>query len=57
MQDCNIKNVYIDKLDEIINKYNKMKPVDGEGSTYIDFDVESIDKNPKFEVDDHVRIT
>ena len=55
MQDCNIKNMYIDKLDEIINKYNKMKPVDGKGSTYIDFDVESIDKNPKFEVDDHVR--
>ena len=38
------KNVYIDKLDDLINKYNntyhstiKMKPVDGKSSTYIDF--------------------
>ena len=38
------KNVYIDKLDDIVNKYNstyhraiKMKPVDIKGNTYIDF--------------------
>ena len=37
------KNVYIDKLDDIVNKYNsiyhstiKMKPVDLKPSTYID---------------------
>ena len=37
------KNVYIDKLDDIVNKYNntyhstiKMKPVDVKPSTYID---------------------
>ena len=37
------KNVYIDKLDDIVNKYNntyhstiKMKPVDVKSSTYID---------------------
>ena len=37
------KNVYIDKLDDIVNKYNntyhntiKMKPVDVKWSTYID---------------------
>ena len=35
----------------------KMKPIDIKLSTYIDFDVENNDKNPKFEVDDHVRIT
>ena len=36
------KNVYIDKLDDIVNKYNntyhsniKMKPVDVKSSTYI----------------------
>ena len=37
------KNVYIDKLDDIVNKYNntyhstiKMKPVDVKPSTYIE---------------------
>ena len=37
------KNVYIDKLDDIVNKYNntyhstiKMKPVDVKSTTYID---------------------
>ena len=37
------KNVYIDKLDDTVNKYNnayhstsKMKPVDVKSSTYID---------------------
>ena len=37
------KNVYIDKLDDTVNKYNntchstiKMKPVDAKSSTYID---------------------
>ena len=39
------KNVYIDKLDYIIDEYNntyhrtvKMKPVDVKDSTYIDFE-------------------
>ena len=38
------KNVYIDKLDDIVNEYNntyhrtiKMKPVDVKNNTYIDF--------------------
>ena len=38
------RNVYIDKLDDIGNKYNntyhgtnKMKPVDVKDNTYIDF--------------------
>ena len=38
------KNVYIDKLDDIVNKYNntyhstiKKKPFDVENNTYIDF--------------------
>ena len=41
--DFNIKNVYIDKLDDIANKYNntyhstiRMKPVDVKQSTYIE---------------------
>ena len=58
------KNVYTDKLDDIVNKYNntyhntiKMKPVDVKDNTYIDFSKESNNKNPKFQVGDHVRIS
>ena len=49
------KNVYIDKLDDIVNEYNntyhrtiKMKPVDVKDNTYIDFEKEVNDKDPKF---------
>ena len=58
------KNVYIDKLDDIVNEYNnthhrtiKMKPVDVKNNTYIDFKKDVNDKNPKFKVSDHVRIS
>ena len=58
------KNVYIDKLDDIVKKYNntyhtsiKMKPVDVKDNTYINFKKEINDKNPKFKVGDHVRIS
>ena len=62
------KNVYINKLDDIVNEYNntyhrtiKMEPVDVTDNTYMDSrklhsskDVN--DKDPKFKVGDHVRI-
>ena len=54
------KNVYIDKLDDIVNEYNrtiKMKPVDVRDNTYIDFKKEVNDKDPKVKVGDHVRIS
>ena len=58
------KNMYIDKLHDIVKKYNntyhtsiKMKPVDVKDNTYIDFKNEVNDKNPKFKVGDHVRIS
>ena len=45
------KNVYIDKLDDIVNKSNntyhstiKMKPVDVKSSTYFDFSKENMEK-------------
>ena len=57
------RNLYIDKLDGIVNKYNnayhgtiKMKPVDVKRNTYIKFGKELNYKDPKFQVDDHVRI-
>ena len=56
------KNGYIDKLDDIVRKYNntyhtsiKMKPVDVKDNTYVDFKKEVNDKDPKFKVGDHVR--
>ena len=56
--------MYIDKLDGTVDEYNnthhrtiKMKPVDVKDNTYIDFDKEVNDKEPKFKVGDHVRIS
>ena len=78
------KNVYIDKLDDIVNEYNntyhrasRIKPVDVKDNLYIDStglhsmelhsaELRSMkkhsnkdvnDKNPKFKVGDHVRIS
>ena len=58
------KNVYIEKLDDIVNKYNntchrriKMKPVDVKDNTYIDFNKEVNDKDPKFKVGDYVKLS
>ena len=57
------KNVYIDKLDDIVSEYNntyrtkiKMKSVNVKDNTYIDFKKEVSDKDPKFKVGNHVRI-
>ena len=48
------KNIYIDKLDDIVNKYNntyhstiKMKPVDVKSNTYIDSSIEINKKDLK----------
>ena len=61
-------NVYINKLDDIVNEYNtyhrtiKMKLVDVKDNTYIDStelhsNKEVNDKDPKLKVNDHVRIS
>ena len=46
------KNVYIDKLADLVNEYNntyhrtiKMKPVDVKSGTYVDFSIENNEKN------------
>ena len=59
-----LKNVYIDKLDNIVNEYNntyhrtiKMKPLDVKDNTYINIGKEVNDNDPKFKVGDHVRIS
>ena len=58
------KNVYIDKLNYIVNKYNntyhrtmKMKPVDVKQNTYIDSSKEINDEDPKFKIGDIVGIS
>ena len=58
------KNVYIDKSDDIVNKYNniyhstiKMKPVDLKLSAYIDFIKESNERDPNFKIGDTVTIS
>ena len=58
------KNVYIYKLDDIVDEYNntyhttiKMKPIDVKDNTYINADKEIDNKDPKFKVGDRVRIS
>ena len=58
------KNVYIDKLDDIVDEYNntyhtkiKMKPIDVKDNAYINADKEINNKGPKFNVGDCVRIS
>ena len=58
------KNVYIDKLDDIVDEYNntyhrkiKTKPVEVKDNTYTDLKKEINDKDPKFQVRNHVRIS
>ena len=58
------KNVYIDKLDDIVREYNntyqrtiKIKPIDVKDNTYIGFKKEVNNKDPKIKLDDRVRIS
>ena len=58
------KNVYIEKLNDIVNKYNntyhskiKMKPVNIKLNTYIDSSKKINNKDPKFKIGDTVRIS
>ena len=58
------KNVYIDKLDDIVDEYNNkyqkttaMKPIDVKDNKYINFEKEVNDKDSKFKVGGYVRIS
>ena len=58
------KSVYFDGLDDIVIKYNnavhitiKIKPIDVTGGSYVEYNKDSNKKDPKFKVDDHVRIS
>ena len=58
------KNKYLDKSDDIVNKYNntyhrtiKMKSIDVKSELYVDSSKEFNDEVPKFEIGDIVRIS
>ena len=58
------KNVYVDKLGDIVNEYNntyhrtiKMNPIEVKDNTYIDSIKEVNDKDSKFKVGDYLRIS
>ena len=57
------KNVYFDVLDDIVDKYNntyhrtiKMKPI-VKSDSFAEYNKKSNEKDPKFKVGDHVRIS
>ena len=59
-----LKNVYIDKLDDTVNKYKetyprtiKLKPVDEKPSIYFDFNKENNKEGLKSKAGDNVRIS
>ena len=58
------KNIYFDVLDDIVNRYNnavhrniKMKPIDVTSDSYAEYNEDSNEKDPKFKIGDHVRIS
>ena len=58
------KNVYVDVLDDIVNKYKntihrtiKMKPIDVTDDSFAEYNEEFNKKYPKYKVGDHVRIS
>ena len=58
------KNVYFNVLDDIVNEYNntvyrimKMKLTDVTSDSYAEYNEDSNEKDPKFKVGDHVRIS
>ena len=58
------KNVYHNVLDDIVDKYNntyhktiKMKPIDVKSDSFAEYNEESNEKDPKFKIGDHVRIS
>ena len=58
------KNGYYDILDDTVDKYNntyhntiKMKPIDVKNNSFVEYNEEPNEKDPKFRVGDHARIS
>ena len=59
-----LKSVYFDMLDNIVSKYNdtihrtiKMKPVAVTSDSHAEYNEDFNEKDPKYKVGDHVRIS
>ena len=56
-----MKNVYFNVLGNIVDKYNnktiKMKSIDVKNDFFAEYNEESNEKDPRFKVGDHVRIS
>ena len=58
------KNVYFDVLDDIDDEYNniyhrtiKMKPIDVKSDSYAECNVNSREKDARFKIDNHIRVS
>ena len=58
------KNVYFDVFDDIVDEYNntyhktiKMKPINVGDDTFVEYNEETNEKDPKFKVGSYVRIS
>ena len=58
------KHLYFDVLDDTVDKYNntyhrtmKMKPINVKNDSFAKYNEESNEKDPRFKVSDHVRIS
>ena len=58
------KNIYFDNLNDIVDKYKntyhrttKIKPIDPGADSFAEYNEESNEKDPKFKVGYHVRIS
>ena len=58
------KNVYFDVLNDIVDEYNntyhktsKLRPIDAKSDSFAEYNEESNEKDPKFKVNDHVKIS
>ena len=58
------KNVYFNVLDDIVDEYNniyqrtiKIKPIDVKDDSFAEYNEEYNEKDPKFKIGDHVRIS
>ena len=61
---ANSENVYFNVLNDIVDEYNntyhktiKMKPIDAKSDSFAEYNEGSNEKDPKFKVGDHVRIS
>ena len=51
------QNIYFDVLDDIVNEYNKMKPIDVTDYSSAEYNQDFNKRDPKFKVGDRVRIS